>query len=75
MHVEKKLGELDAELMNVRMQRDNTQKLLNGKLEKNYSEQDQLRERLKQLEKEEKDLIAKVKQSNRFQAEADQVTI
>lgn len=61
--------------MNVRMQRDNTQKLLNGKLEKNYSEQDQLRERLKQLKKEEKDLIVKVKQSNRFQAEADQVTI
>ena len=59
--------------MNVRMQRDSTQKLLNGKLEKNYSEQDQLRERLKQLEKEEEDLIAKVKQSNRFQAEADQV--
>ena len=75
MRVEKKLGELDAELMNVRMQRDNTQKLLNGKLEKNYSEQDQLRERLKQLKKEEKDLIVKVKQSNRFQAEADQVTI
>ena len=67
------MGELDSELKKIKMQRDNTQKGLNSKLQNNRSEQEQLRERLRQLENEDADLSNKIDQNNKFQAEADQV--
>ena len=72
-HLGKKLGELDSELKKIKMQRDNTQKGLNSKLQNNRSEQEQLRERLRQLENEDAELSNKIDQNNKFQAEADQV--
>jgi len=73
IYVEKKPAELDAELKKIKLQRDDENKILWSKLQSNHSEQEQLRQRLRQLVEEDEDLSAKIKQNDRHQAEADQV--
>lgn len=73
MYVEKKLGELDAELNRVKLQRNDKQRTLKSVLKKNRDEQEQLQERLRQLVNQDKDLTAKIEQNDKFQADADQV--
>ena len=53
MLVDRKLGELDAELQKVKVERKMKQQKLNNDLQENCSEQEMLREKLRLLEKEE----------------------
>ena len=71
--VDRKLGELDTELLKVKAERDKTQKKLNDRLQENRSEQDRLRERLAQLEREDHILTTTINQNTEFQEEANKV--
>ena len=73
MLVDRKLGELDTELLKVKAERDKTQKKLNDKLQENRSEQQRLRERLAQLEREDHLLTNTINQNTKFQEEANKV--
>ena len=69
----KKLGELDADLTKIRNQRDIKQNKRKLKLCNNRSEQQDLNSRLRQLEKEEQNLTAIIKQNDSLQEKANEV--
>ena len=72
-HLDKKMAELDSDVQKIKVQRDKTLMGLKSNLQNNRAEQEKLRERLRQLEKEDKELSDKIKQNDNFQIEADQV--